>query len=78
MSAYFVNNSNKKTNLPFTNPTASTEFFDSKKKAFLAIVLVLCLLPSLLNVVGFDFTSNTTSLNTNQVIEANHLFYALA
>ncbi|WP_057832093.1 response regulator [Colwellia sp. TT2012] len=78
MSAYFTNNSNSPSSLQLTEPSASPIFFDGKKKAFLVLVLVLCLLPSLLNVLGIDFSSNTTALNFKQTIEANHLFYALA
>ncbi|ALO35480.1 hypothetical protein CMT41_12700 [Colwellia sp. MT41] len=78
MSAYFTNNSNVPPGQQLTDPNASPIFFDRNKKAFLVLVLVLCLLPSLLNVLGIDFSSNITALNFKQTIEANHLFYALA
>ncbi|KGJ96265.1 response regulator [Colwellia psychrerythraea] len=78
MSAYLSNNPKDTHALQLTKPNTNADFFDSNKKVFLIIVLVLCLLPSLLNFIGLDFSSNITALNTNQAIEANHLFYALA
>ena len=78
MSAYFARNSKERSGQKVTNPITNTTFFDSKKKSFLVIVLVLCLLPSLLNLLGLDFSSNITALKPNQAIEANNLFNALA
>ncbi len=56
----------------------SVPLLNSNKKFFLALVLGLCLLPFLLNLAGVNFASISTPINSNEPIEANHLFYALA
>ncbi|MEI6894757.1 MAG: response regulator [Colwellia sp.] len=48
------------------------------KKVFLSVVILLCFLPSLLNLFGVDFSLSKISLPLNKPFEASQLSYAFA
>ena len=65
--------------------TASNKSLNSKstqlsprQKIALLLVISLCLLPSLLNLLGIDFSSNIRSLDLSKPIEASHLLHPLS
>ena len=78
MSANTVNKSEQPATEYSSLSPAQVPLINSYKGFFLALVTSLCLLPLLLNLVGIDFASVITPINSNEPIEANHLFYALA
>jgi len=78
MSANGANNSEQSANEYLLNSPVNSPFLNNPKKIFLALVISLCLLPTLLNFLGINFASSITPLNTSEPIEANHLFSALS
>jgi len=78
MPAYLANNTERPLTKDLPPPQINTPFLTSSQKAFLAIVIAICLFPSVFNLLGVNFASTVTPLDSNKAIEANHLFSALS
>lgn len=72
-----AHSSNTTTNTSSVNQHNSTSY-QQTKKSFLLAILIICISPILLNSLGVDFSSQISSINYNEQITANDLFYALA
>jgi len=78
MSANSANDTERPANEYLPTSPVNSPFLNNPKKAFLAIVISLCLLPTIFNLLGVNFASEITPLNASKPIEANHLFNALS
>ncbi|PKI17037.1 response regulator [Colwellia sp. 12G3] len=58
--------------------TIPEPIFDQNKKNVLLIVLMLCLIPSILNLVGVDFSSSVIKLESSQPIDVSNVYDNLA
>ncbi len=78
MSANIANNTERPDNEYLPTSPASSPLLTNPKKAFLAFVISLCILPSIFNLLGVNFASQITPINPSEPISANHLFNALS
>jgi len=86
MSAYIANNTEQSSTGKSATKSSSTKPLPSyqalqltrTKLFFLVTVTVICLLPTVLNLLDFSFASVITPLNNSEPIVANHLFHALS